>query len=217
MQRIFFDIGANNGITSIPVAQRHPNTIVYAFEPIPEMVNVIKQSIGNLQNYKIYQKAVADYNGTAKFNVSTQENWGCSSLLDFSPKLKTEWKNIPGVYNFEKIEYTKQIDVDVITLKQFIEENNIEKIDWLHIDTQGYDLKVLEGLGDKIDIVLGGAMEAANKEDILYIGQHTKEQSISFLETKGFHITNIESNDPFNNEVNIFFAKDPSYKNYWQY
>jgi|LakMenEpi03Aug12_release.lakeMendotaPanAssembly.Ray.scaffolds.fasta_scaffold265107_2 FkbM family methyltransferase len=214
--KVFFDIGANDGHTSIPVAQQHPNTIVYSFEPIPEMVNIMKNRISGLPNYKIYQKAVADYNGTARFNVSTQENWGCSSLLEFSPKLKTEWKNIPGVYNFEEIEYTKQIDVDVITLKSFIEENEIDTIDWLHIDTQGNDLKVLKGMGDTLDIVLGGALEAANKEDILYVGQNTKEQCIEFLESKGFHITAIEENDPFGNEVNIFFAKDPNYKNYWQ-
>lgn len=214
--RVFFDVGANDGHTSIPVAQQHPNTIVYSFEPVPELVNKIRQRAGHLGNYKIIEKAVSDYTGTAKFNVSTQENWGCSSLLEFSPKLKTEWKNIPE-YKFEVIEYTKQIDVDIITLKSFIEENQIEKIDWLHIDTQGNDLKVLEGMGDTLNIVLGGALEAANKEDILYVGQNTKEQCIEFLESRGFHITNIEQNDPFGNEVNIFFAKDPNYKNYWQY
>ena len=215
--KVFFDVGANDGHTSIPVAEQHGNTLVYSFEPVPELVNKIRSRAGHLVNYKIIEKAVSDYNGSTKFNVSTQENWGCSSLLDFSPKLKTEWKNIPGVYNFEDIEYTKQIDVDVITLKSFIEENEIEKIDWLHIDTQGNDLNVLKGMGNTLDIVLGGALEAANKEDILYVGQNTKEECIEFLESKGFHITNIEQNDPFGNEVNIFFAKDPNYKNYWQY
>lgn len=215
MERVFFDVGANDGHTSIPVAEQHPNTIVYSFEPIPELVNLINQKTQLLSNYKVYQKAVADYTGIAQFNVSTQENWGCSSLLEFSPKLKTEWKNIPGIYNFEAIQYTKKIQVDVITLKHFIEENKIQKIDWLHIDTQGYDLRVLKGLSEKIDIVLGGTMEAANKEDVLYLGQHTKEESIAFLQSKGFYITNIENNDPFGNEVNIFFAKDPKYKNYW--
>jgi FkbM family methyltransferase len=215
--RVFFDVGANDGHTSIPVAEQHANTLVYSFEPVPELVNIIRSRAGHLVNYKIIEKAVSDYNGTTKFNVSTQENWGCSSLLEFSPKLKTEWKNIPGVYNFEDIEYTKQIDVDVITLKSFIEENEIEKIDWLHIDTQGNDLNVLKGMGDTLNIVMGGALEAANKEDILYVGQNTKEQCIEFLESNGFSITNIEQNDPFGNEVNIFFAKDSNYKNYWQY
>ncbi len=43
---------------------------------------------------------------------------------------------------------TDTIDVDVIKLKDFINDNNIDKIDYLHCDVQGHDLEVLIGLED---------------------------------------------------------------------
>ena len=43
--KVFFDVGANDGHTSIPVAQQHPNTLVYSFEPVPELVNKISRII----------------------------------------------------------------------------------------------------------------------------------------------------------------------------
>jgi FkbM family methyltransferase len=209
--KVFFDIGANDGHTSIPVAQQHPNTIVYSFEPIPEMVNIMKNRIGGLPNYRIYQKAVADYTGTAKFNVSTQENWGCSSLLEFSPKLKTEWKNIPGVYNFEEIEYTKQIDVDVITLKSFIEENEIDKIDWLHIDTQGNDINVVKSLKTFINqthYIQIETVTSHNKNITLYKNQNIHEEDVEEMSKLGFSVLYMEDYSINKNacpEANVIF------------
>ena len=68
-------------------------------------------------------------------------------------------------------------------------------------------MKVLEGLGKYIRIVKEGVIEAANKPDILYKEQNTKEESILFLQENGFQITDVKFNDHHGNEVNIFFKK----------
>lgn len=88
-----------------------------------------------------------------------------------------------------------------------MEEEGIDRIDHLHIDTQGSDLKVLAGLGSKIDSVRFGVLEAATKTDILYKGQNTVEECLGFLVLNGFKITEIKNNDKFGHEVNIFFSK----------
>jgi FkbM family methyltransferase len=201
MSRIFFDVGANNGSSSTHIAINDPNTTVYAFEPTPRMIEEIKKKIVNLNNYNIIEKAVSNYNGTATFKIAGQADWGCSSLLEFSENSKTEW---PGRTDFK---VTEELEVEVITLKSFIETNNITQIDYLHIDTQGSDLKVLEGLGEYISIVKEGVMEAAAKTDILYNGQNTQEQSIKFLSKHGFQVHHIQLSDHYCNEVNIFFKK----------
>jgi FkbM family methyltransferase len=200
MKKILFDVGANNGNTSIQWVH-DTNNLVYAFEPTPEMYTQIESKTVGFGNYTLIKKAVSNYNGKSIFNIAGNADWGCSSLLEFSDKSQTEW---PGRTEFHT---TQQIEVDVIRLDSFIEENNIKIIDYLHIDTQGSDLKVLEGLGKYINIVISGVIEAANKPDILYYGQCTKEECIEFLEDNGFEISNVESNDPFVNEVNIFFKK----------
>ena len=205
--RIHFDIGANEGVFAIQIAKNEPKTFVMAFEPIPKLVSSITKSTTHLKNFMILRNAVSNFNGEARFNISPESQYGdysCSSLLDFSDKSKTDW---PGREDFKVIDY---IDVDVIRLDSIITEYKIPKIDYLKIDTQGSDLKVLEGLGEFISIVRAGTMEAAAKESILYDGQNTQEESIRFLESNGFEITKIESNDVHGNEVNIdFINKNP--------
>ncbi len=201
MNSIFFDVGANNGYTSVPVAERNRDTMVYAFEPTPQMIAIIEGRTSGLVNYHLTKAAVSDYNGTATFNISGNADWGCSSLLPLSDKAYTEW------YGRTDMFVTEKVTVDVIRLDSFIEQHNIDHIDFLHIDTQGSDLKVLHGMGKYINIVTAGVMEAANKPDILYVGQNTKEQSIAFLEENGFVVTGIQINDDNQNEVNISFKR----------
>lgn len=207
----FFDIGANDGSDSIWVAEKDENIIVFAFEPTPKLYKELQEKTKHLKNYFVIPKAVSNYNGTSKFYVAGNADWGCSSLLEFSDKAKTHW---PGRNDFV---VTEEIEVDVIRLDTFIKKNNIPRINYIHIDTQGSDLNVLEGLGEKISIVYEGVMEAANKDNILYFGQNGKTESITFLQNKEFEVSNIKPNDSDFNEVNIFFKKKKKMKKIKQY
>ena len=201
-KKIVFDVGANNGSSTIHIAKSEIDTLVFAFEPTPKLVDDIKNQINDIENYIITKNAVSNYTGKSKFNLMQKYDWGCSSLLEFSEISKNGniWQGTP-------FEVTDYIEVDVITLKDFIKDNNIPYIDYLHIDTQGSDLNVLIGMGDYINIVKAGVMEAASSADILYKGQNTKEQCIEFLENNGFTILDISKNDDGGNELNIHFIK----------
>jgi FkbM family methyltransferase len=154
-----------------------------------------------LENYVIVPKAVSDYNGTAEFNVAGNWDWGCSSLLKFSRKSQTDW---PGRTDFH---VTYKLNVDVIRLDTFIEENGITKIDHLHIDTQGSDLNVMKGLGEYLHIVTEGKLEAGTSDDVLYEGQNKLNDCIKFLLLNGFKVVDVNSNDVFCHEVNVVFKK----------
>jgi FkbM family methyltransferase len=196
---IMFDVGANNGSSSISFAQQNDNAIVYAFEPTPVLINTIKHATSEMKNYILTEAAVSDYNGRAMFNISGNGDWGCSSLLPLSDKANTEWGGRTDML------VTEQIEVDVIRLDKFIQENQIAHIDYLHIDTQGSDLNVLRGMGDCLSIVKEGVLEAAAKSEILYVGQNSMESSIEFLQKNEFEIVKIVPNDSAMNEVNIYF------------
>jgi FkbM family methyltransferase len=200
-EKVVFDVGANNGSSSVPLAIANPTHLVFAFEPTPEMIKIIQTKIEGLNNYVIIPKAVSDYDGTAEFNVAGNWDWGCSSLLNFSNKSQTEW---PGRTDFS---VTYKLNVDVIRLDTFIKENLINKIDYLHIDTQGSDLNVLKGLGEYLEIVNEGTMEAATSDDILYEGQNKLNDCIKFLLLNRFKVLDVNSNDIFCHEVNIVFKK----------
>jgi FkbM family methyltransferase len=216
--RLHIDVGANDGKAAIHYARFEPLTKVIAFEPIPELVERIKVNSSNLSNFEVIQSAVSDYEGESVFNVSPPHelygDYACSSLLDFSDKSKTEWV---GREDFKVID---KIKVKIIRLDNFFISNNITQVDYLKIDTQGLDLNVLKGCGDLISIIHSGEMEAGTKEDVLYDGQNTKDESINFLESIGFEIVQINSNDVHTNEVNIVFRnkfpKKASYKKVYE-
>lgn len=203
--RTFFDIGANFGHDSINVARSDSNVIVYAFEPTPELANHLINSTKDISDrYIVVDKAVSDFNGTARFGIADHigSNWGCSSLNEFKDNLEEAW---PGRSD---LKFNRHIDVEVVRLDSWLQNNNVKVINYFHCDVQGSDLKVLQGMGDYIHMIEQGVVESAfNERGKLYKENHTMEETIKFLESKDFLITNILSNDYAGtpNEVNIYF------------
>jgi FkbM family methyltransferase len=196
--KVFFDVGANNGEDSIAYARANPDALVYAFEPSPYLVEHIKRDSSDLQNYTIIPAAVSDYNGSSTFNIC-KDLQGLGSLLDWGKDVKKLWP-------YFNLEFHEQIDVNVIKLETFIEENNITNITYFHCDTQGNDLKVLQGLGKYIDLIQEGQVEATRLDSSLYEGQNTADQTIEFLISKNFEILGYENQIHFS-ECNIKFKK----------
>ena len=206
-----FDVGAFNGLDGLIMAIINPKIMVHAFEANPELIKVIKNNkkkIENykkikIRNYKINNFAVSNKDKVLEFNIA--KNPTVSSLNKFSKNIDKTW---PG-YKEEHCTFKKKIKIKGITLNKYCNENNIKKINYIHIDTQGNDLKVLLGLKNKIKIVEKGVMEAAiDKKKSLYQNNHTISEAQKFLKKNNFHITKIEFLDEtIRNEKNIFFEK----------
>jgi FkbM family methyltransferase len=193
--RVYFDIGSNNGSSSINWANEGHE--VHMFEPNPELT----KNYAVRDNVHINQVAVSDYDGKAKFNICVTHDLGCSSLLDVSDRGRTEWGGrrdmIPAT----------QLEVKVIRLDSYEPLNHIDEIEYFHCDAQGSDLKVLQGMGVHLRKIKAGIVEAAAKQDILYKGQNYIQETIAFLESNGFAIQYIQANDVQHNEVNISFIR----------
>ena len=102
----------------------------------------------------------------------------------------------------------KQIKVKGITLKKYCKTFGIKRINYLHIDTQGNDLKVLKGLKEYMRVVERGVLEAAVNKKALYQDSNTISQIKKFMKKNKCLITKIVSLDKnINNEKNIFFER----------
>lgn len=201
--KYLFDVGAHWGQDSLNVTQNDPNIICYAFEPTPELaknLRVAAESRNIKERYHVIECAISDFDGEADFHM-VRDDTGSASLNEFSDNLNKSW---PGRTDFV-VRGTKKVEVYRLDtwLEKYIPE--ITEIDHLHIDAQGSDLAVLKGLGQKIKIVRSGVVEVPQTPDVrLYKGQHTKEETILFLEGNNFKITNIVSQV---NEDNLFFER----------
>lgn len=196
--RVIFDVGANDGRTFISEAR--DGASVYLFEPTPFLVEQIKGWIADFPSMCLNEVAISESDGETTFNIAGQNDWGCSSLLEFSDGLEETW---PGRTDFK---VTDKVTVKTMRLDTFLDMHpEIEAIDYLHVDTQGADLFVLRSLGSKISIVREGVVEVPQSTDVmLYKGQHTKEDMIKFLNDHGFEVFDVVSQM---NEDNLKFRR----------
>ena len=66
--KIVMDIGAFSGLYSLLVASLNKESQIFAFEPVNETYNILKQNIqvNNFKNIIAIKKAVSDSNGKVK-------------------------------------------------------------------------------------------------------------------------------------------------------
>lgn len=196
---IIFDIGANNG-SSYYNLTNDTNNIVYAFEPTPYLLeNFLYPKIKD--NFIVIPHAVSDIETEMEFKIAGNLDWGCSSLLDFSEDLDKTW---PGRTDFK---VTDKIKVKTIRMDSFISKNNITKIDIMHCDTQGNDIKVLKSFGQYINIIESGQVEGFAQNPLYKNCENSVDNIIKFLKENEFNIDRLESNDVHQNEINIKFSK----------
>jgi FkbM family methyltransferase len=204
--KIFFDVGAELGLDSLPFARNNPDSVVYAFEPNPHMVKHLTEQSQGLDNYFIIPFAVSDYHGFSNFNICT-EHPGICSLLEFDDSGVQNWNGY-GIGTDFPIHTDEKVEVEVIRLDHFIKENEITKIDYFHCDTQGSDLNVLKGMGDYIHLINQGQVEAEFQQKSFYQNQNNYKETMSFLIENGFEIVKINPEGGLR-ECNIIFKKCP--------
>lgn len=200
---ILFDVGAHHGQDSLNETQHNPDVICYAFEPTPELANLLRIAAvarNMKERYHVFEHAISDFDGEADFHM-VENDTGSASLNEFEDNLSKTW---PGRRDFV-VRGSKKVNVYRLDTWLSIFAPEITQIDHLHIDAQGSDLAVLKGLGEKLSIVQSGVVEVPQEETLrLYKGQHTKQEAVDFLEKNGFVIDKVTSQV---NEDNLFFVR----------
>jgi FkbM family methyltransferase len=115
--------------------------VVYGFEANPDRFEKLLRKYSAHENIKLFNCAVADFDGEIEFNISSNNDGASSSIGSF----KDEWRK-----NHD-IEMVKTVKVPCINLLKFLEKNNIIYIDDYVSDIQGMDLEVLKTLRPMIE------------------------------------------------------------------
>jgi FkbM family methyltransferase len=133
---VFFDIGANIGNYSALLLNRFPSATIYAFEPHPITYNQLvelKESISS-KNLRIHN--VAFGNNRGELTLYDRGDYNGSTHASLHREVFSEIHKIDiGASYVVKIE---QLDV-------FVENERLNYIDFLKIDTEGNEFAILQG------------------------------------------------------------------------
>lgn len=136
--RTIIEAGAFDGHDTQQLAAAFPNARIHAFEPVPEIFELLKKNTHHLGNVYRYPYALSTYTGNATFFVSEKPSrpgkpFQAGSLLP--PKERLLWSDV---------RYPKKITVPTITLDDWAEQYQIPSAELLWLDTQGHELDILQ-------------------------------------------------------------------------
>src|SRR5579885_2222 len=175
---VIVEAGAFNGRDTKALTIFWPLATIYAFEPVPEIFAMLVENTKMIPTVHRYQYALSDNNGTATFYVAESpkkpgQPYQAGSLLKPKERLK-----------LSDIEYKKTTEVQTITLDTWATQFHIDRIDFLWLDMQGYELNVLKAAPHVLKQVTVIYTEVEFVQ--AYEGQYLYKEVKEWLEHEGF-------------------------------
>jgi FkbM family methyltransferase len=130
-----FDIGANVGQSALHYNTVFRDPLIYSFEPVLSSFEKLKGNTRKVNNVKCFQLALGDKEETKEIRIFEENMSTFNSLVEDS-------------MNTSETSVTEKISIT--TGDKFCLKNNIERIDFLKIDAEGYEIPVLKGFDNMI-------------------------------------------------------------------
>ncbi len=128
---VVFDIGANVGRWTAMLRQVNAKCTVHAFEPSPTTFRNLAARFTGQTGVHVWQRGMGDTEASCQFN-----DYGENSVLSsFASRRKSVG-----------LEAERVIDVPIRTFDGFCADEKIPSVDFVKIDTEGFEMAVLRGM-----------------------------------------------------------------------
>ena len=183
---IFFDVGAHKGETVNFILKHFNVNRIFAFEPLESNLIKLKK---NINKNKLKDKNIEYFNfalGEKKETKYIKEmNESSSSTFNHINQESKYFKRKNLLLNFtNKKSFYSEKKVLIEKAKDIVIKYQINKIDFLKIDTEGYELNVLKGFEEKvvnINVIL-----FEHHYDLMIKKDYTFSDINNFLNKNGF-------------------------------
>ncbi|MBX3012657.1 MAG: FkbM family methyltransferase [Caldilineaceae bacterium] len=206
--KVIFEVGAHAGDPDLIDYCQRSGAKLYMFEPLPKRYQELVEKTKHVPSIQVFPLAVSNYDGRATFHVANFDD--CSSLLTFDEKVNETW--VFKWHPIDRFEMVEQIEVEVVRLDTFMQQQGIEEVDLIEIDTQGQDLKVVESLGAKIKGVKKIQLEVNVFHAPLYSNSCNKDEVVAYFAQQDFE-PHVSWKQTMNREENITFRNKRLYPN----
>lgn len=128
--KVALDLGSNQGDWALTVAANNAACAVHCFEPSPSTAAQCTRNTGRFPSITVHNLGVGDRDGRLDFH-----DYGAGSVLssfvsrEGSVGLKAE----------------RVVEVPVVTLDRWLDAQGIARVDYLKIDTEGFEMPILRG------------------------------------------------------------------------
>ena len=183
---IVIDIGAHIGYFTIYAANSANEGTVYSIEPYKESFEILKKNLklNNLTNVKSFHIAISKVTEQITLYIDKKNQIGNSIF-------KTD----------ETIESEK---VESFSLKDFVKSNKIEKIDFLKIDCEGAEFKILlnfdKELMKKINKISAEVHENSNT--------YSLDKLVDFLKKNNFKVNTSNMSNNSTMKLSMLYAEN---------
>lgn len=141
---IILDVGANKGQSADFFLKIRSTAQITSFEPNPNLFQFLTKKYQGIKNMTLVNKGVSNAKQILTFYINKLDLTSSFELLNPDSKYLAKKAQVMGVKPTEII--SEQIEIETIALRDYIEEQAINHIDLLKIDTEGHELKCLTGL-----------------------------------------------------------------------
>ncbi len=173
-----FDVGANHGQYARMI-RRHAGfrgTII-SFEPNPQAAAILRKAASGDPKWIVIEQALSTENGTARFNVMAESQFSSLSEPSHADTAMFADKNkVSGVV-------TTTTETLSTAFRRLRAEIGFTR-PFLKLDTQGFDVKIIDSSPDVLDQFIGLQSELAIKK--LYAHSVDFRDAISAYERHGF-------------------------------
>jgi FkbM family methyltransferase len=165
------DVGCCQGRTIRGFLRTYHPRRIHGFEPNQVNFKKAKENLDGIPEVSLHNVAVSDVSGEGVLRLAATDSG--HSLLHHSLRKEPE----------------SEQKTTLIRLDNWMEENGVSGFDYLKIDTQGNDFRVIKGMGNKIQTVKILKAEVWFCDDG-YEGGHLFHEVMGYLYSQGFYLYN---------------------------
>jgi FkbM family methyltransferase len=181
------DVGANVGQFGSELRHNGYQGTIVSFEPVPSFADAVEDLAAGDDDWTVHRTALGSRDGTIPIRVQHS----LSSALTSTEYGRRRFQSL------QKFADDEQIDVPLRRLDGVLDEVMASLAArgigspriFLKMDTQGFDLEVFAGLGERVRDIVGLQSEVALL--LIYEGMPRMAESVGVYEAAGFEITGL--------------------------